>query len=255
MKVFWKLTRKTTKFPTGLRSRTQGKSFASSMLCLQFPLCFESNFIINLTSPKAHRRSSLIVCFVPLGKSRRGRQRSQSTLRSRTSTWTKPRGTKTSSDLNFKTSPSFTLSLTPLSTGSYTRHSPTKRTSSSGIHQSSHTWTRCDLRGETSRTKRVCHLLNHQPPSISLWTSLYDRLLDDQARRLRSEQAYQSSASAIPVEQLDIAELKGRLARVEYEHRELKQLVFNLRSDLTDLITQQPTYRSIVNIPNFVVKP
>lgn len=54
---------------------------------------------------------------------------------------------------------------------------------------------------------------------------------------------------------MDIAELKGRLARIEYEHRELKKLVFNLRSDLTTLITQQPTYRSIVNIPNFVVQP
>lgn len=57
------------------------------------------------------------------------------------------------------------------------------------------------------------------------------------------------------MEHFDIAELKGRLARIEYEHRELKNLVFNLRSDLTELITQQPTYRSIVNIPNFVVKP
>jgi hypothetical protein len=81
--------------------------------------------------------------------------------------------------------------------------------------------------------------------------SLYNRLLDEQAQRLRAE----SNISSIPSEQLDIAKLKGRLARVEYEHQELKQLVFNLRSDLTALITQQPTYRSIVNIPNFVVKP
>ena len=54
---------------------------------------------------------------------------------------------------------------------------------------------------------------------------------------------------------MDIGELKGRLARIEYEHRELKQLVFNLRSDLMSLISQQPSFRSIVNIPNFVVKP
>ncbi len=85
--------------------------------------------------------------------------------------------------------------------------------------------------------------------------SLYNRLLDEQAQRLRAESTCQSNISSIPSEQLDIAKLKGRLARVEYEHQELKQLVFNLRSDLTDLIAQQPTYRSIVNIPNFVVKP
>lgn len=85
--------------------------------------------------------------------------------------------------------------------------------------------------------------------------SLYQRLLDDQARQLHAEKSHQSASSPIPVEHFDIAELKGRLARVEYEHRELKKLVFNLRSDLTTLITQQPTYRSIVNIPNFVVKP
>ncbi|CAF5215971.1 unnamed protein product, partial [Rotaria magnacalcarata] len=41
-----------------------------------------------------------------------------------------------------------------------------------------------------------------------------------------------------------MAEVKGRLARVEYEHRELKQLILDLRSDLTNLIVQQPTYKS-----------
>jgi hypothetical protein len=82
--------------------------------------------------------------------------------------------------------------------------------------------------------------------------SLYNRLLDEQAQRLRGEQTNQSS---IPIEQLDIAELKGRLARIEYEHQELKQLVLNLRSDLLALLTQQPTYKSMVNIPNFVVNP
>jgi hypothetical protein len=57
---------------------------------------------------------------------------------------------------------------------------------------------------------------------------------------------YQTNVSSIPIEHLDIAQLKGRLARVEYEHRELKQLVFNLRTDLTGLITQQPTFKSTV---------
>lgn len=52
-----------------------------------------------------------------------------------------------------------------------------------------------------------------------------------------------------------MANVKGRLARVEYEHRELKQLIMDLRTDLTNLITQQPKYRCIVNVPKFTVRP
>ncbi|CAF4798999.1 unnamed protein product [Rotaria socialis] len=85
--------------------------------------------------------------------------------------------------------------------------------------------------------------------------TLYSRLLEEQARRLHAEQALQTNLSSSPLtEHNDMAEVKGRLARVEYEHRELKQLMLDLRSDLTNLIVQQPTYKSTVNIPNFIVK-
>ncbi|CAF3814833.1 unnamed protein product [Rotaria magnacalcarata] len=85
--------------------------------------------------------------------------------------------------------------------------------------------------------------------------TLYSRLLEEQARRLHAEQALQTNLSSSSfIEHNDMAEVKGRLARVEYEHRELKQLILDLRSDLTNLIVQQPTYKSTVNIPNFIVK-
>ena len=64
-----------------------------------------------------------------------------------------------------------------------------------------------------------------------------------------------SNGPLTPTEHVDVAELKGRLARVEYEHRELKQLILDLRTDLSALFTQQPKYKSAVHIPNFVVKP
>ncbi|CAM4782482.1 unnamed protein product [Rotaria magnacalcarata] len=85
--------------------------------------------------------------------------------------------------------------------------------------------------------------------------TLYSRLLEEQARRLHAEQALQTNLSSSSfIEHNDMAEVKGRLARVEYEHRELKQLILDLRSDLTNLIVKQPTYKSTVNIPNFIVK-
>ncbi|CAF1274012.1 unnamed protein product [Rotaria sordida] len=83
----------------------------------------------------------------------------------------------------------------------------------------------------------------------------YNRLLDEQAQRLRAEQVLQTNESSTFIEHIDMAELKGRLARVEYEHRELKQLIIDLRTDLSDIFIQQPKYRSTVNIPNFVAKP
>ena len=53
-----------------------------------------------------------------------------------------------------------------------------------------------------------------------------------------------------------MAQLKGRLARVEYEHREIKQLILDMRNDLAALITQQnPTYRNTVHIRDFPIKP
>lgn len=52
-----------------------------------------------------------------------------------------------------------------------------------------------------------------------------------------------------------MVELKGRLARVESEHRELKQLILDLRADISSLITQQPTVRSSVSMTNYVVNP
>ena len=85
--------------------------------------------------------------------------------------------------------------------------------------------------------------------------SLYNRLLDEQARRIRAEQVFHSNGSSTTMDNSDIAELRGRLARVEYEHRELKKLILNLRTDLSNLITQQPKYKSTVNIPHFVVQP
>ncbi|CAF0996842.1 unnamed protein product [Rotaria sp. Silwood1] len=85
--------------------------------------------------------------------------------------------------------------------------------------------------------------------------TLYNRLLQEQARRLRAEQALQNNESSTFTEHIDMAELKGRLARVEYEHRELKQLIIDLRTDLSSIFTQQPKYKSTVNIPNFIVRP
>jgi hypothetical protein len=82
--------------------------------------------------------------------------------------------------------------------------------------------------------------------------SLYNRLLDEQAQRLRPEKTIQPSRS---FEHLDVGQLKGRLARIEYEHQELKKLVLDLHTDLSALITQQPTFKSTVNIPNFIVNP
>ncbi|CAF4276335.1 unnamed protein product [Rotaria sp. Silwood2] len=85
--------------------------------------------------------------------------------------------------------------------------------------------------------------------------TLYNRLLEEQARRLRAEQALQANESLMSIEHIDMAEVKGRLARVEYEHRELKQLIIDLRSDLSTIFTEQPKYKSTINIPNFVVRP
>ncbi len=85
--------------------------------------------------------------------------------------------------------------------------------------------------------------------------SLYTRLLEEQARRLRAEQALQTNMTSTPIEHLDVAQLKGRLARVEYEHREIKQLILDMRTDLSALITQQPTFRNTVHIRDFPVKP
>lgn len=52
-----------------------------------------------------------------------------------------------------------------------------------------------------------------------------------------------------------MAQLKGRLARVEYEHREIKQLILDMRNDLAALITQQPTFRNAVHMRDFPIKP
>ena len=80
--------------------------------------------------------------------------------------------------------------------------------------------------------------------------------MDEQARRLRAEQTLHGNMSSAPAEPVDMAQLKGRLARGEYEHREIKQLILDMRNDLAALITQQhPTYRNTVHIRDFPIKP
>lgn len=117
-------------------------------------------------------------------------------------------------------------------------------------------WTRCDLRRETGGTEKVSVGFTDAILFSHRWnSSFYTRLLDEQAQRLRNELTHHRSGSSIPVEQLSIGQLKDRLARVEYEHRELKQLVFDLRSDLSSIAVPQPTYRNSIRIPNFLVKP
>ena len=79
------------------------------------------------------------------------------------------------------------------------------------------------------------------------------QLLNRQAQQLRNEQSHHVQTSSVPFEQTNNTppQLKDRLSRIEYEHRELKELVWELHNDLSALIVQKPTYRSIVRIPNF----
>ena len=58
----------------------------------------------------------------------------------------------------------------------------------------------------------------------------------------------------MPVEQPNLRQLKDRLARMECEHQELKQLVLNLRSDLSGLSRRKRTYRTAVHIPDFLAE-
>jgi hypothetical protein len=70
------------------------------------------------------------------------------------------------------------------------------------------------------------------------YSSLYDRLLHEQARRLNFEKTLQS------FENLNIEQLKDRLTRVEHSNHELKQLI-------TTLINRQSVHRNTVYIPRF----
>ncbi|CAF2646325.1 unnamed protein product [Rotaria sp. Silwood2] len=76
---------------------------------------------------------------------------------------------------------------------------------------------------------------------LAVQRSLYNRLLDEQAGRLRAEQNLQS------FESLNIEQLKDRLARVEHSNYELQQVIHDL------IINQKPIYRSAVYIPNFAL--
>ncbi|CAF0742921.1 unnamed protein product [Didymodactylos carnosus] len=119
----------------------------------------------------------------------------------------------------------------------------------------------------------------------------YDRLLDEQAKRLRAEFSLEFNEQQTKYEQkllamkrhdheytqqeieqlkrnydekikylqeipeqknLDIAQLKGNLARIEYENRELKKLVYDLRSDFFQFVEQQKqsTYQSVLLLPS-----
>ncbi|CAF4787279.1 unnamed protein product [Rotaria sp. Silwood1] len=64
--------------------------------------------------------------------------------------------------------------------------------------------------------------------------SLYNRLLDEQAGRLRAEQNLQSFDS------LNIDQLKDRLTRVEHSNYELRQVIHKL------ITNQKPIYRSAI---------
>ncbi len=72
------------------------------------------------------------------------------------------------------------------------------------------------------------------------YSSLYNRLLDEQARRSRTEKTLQS------FENLNISQLKDRLTRVEHSNHELQYLIRHL-------IHRQPAHSSAVFIPHFPV--
>lgn len=70
--------------------------------------------------------------------------------------------------------------------------------------------------------------------------------MDRQARQLRHD-----SSHNVPMEQLNLEQLRRRLVQVEYEHQQLKELIWDLRTDLSALIVTKPKYRNTVSIPNF----
>ncbi|CAF1433579.1 unnamed protein product [Adineta steineri] len=115
------------------------------------------------------------------------------------------------------------------------------------------------LQSEKMRLQSINQIIRERDAvceeKLAAQKSLYTRLLDEQARRLRAEQALQTNMTSVPTEHLDMAQLKGRLTRVEYEHREIKQLILDMRTDLAALIIQQPTYKNAVHIRDFPVKP
>ncbi|UJR14796.1 hypothetical protein I4U23_001784 [Adineta vaga] len=115
------------------------------------------------------------------------------------------------------------------------------------------------LQSEKARLESINQIIRERDAvceeKLAAQKSLFNRLLDEQARRLRAEQALHTNISSTSTEPFDMAQLKGRLARVEYEHREIKQLILDMRNDLATLITQQPTYRNTVHIRDFPIKP
>jgi hypothetical protein len=117
-----------------------------------------------------------------------------------------------------------------------------KWTLSSSIDQSSSSRTRCCLWRKISSPKKVKNLFYHFVvfPNNLLNSSQCNRLLDEQARRIRAEQNLQTFDS------LNIDQLKDRLTRVERSNTQLTQLMQNF-------ISREPVYRSTVYIPNFAV--
>lgn len=71
--------------------------------------------------------------------------------------------------------------------------------------------------------------------SIEFSSSFYDRLLNEQARRLYVEKNLQS------FETLNIEQLKDRLTRVENTNQELHQLILHM-------INRKPVYRNTLFI-------
>lgn len=79
-------------------------------------------------------------------------------------------------------------------------------------------------------------------------SSFYTQLLQEQAERFQYEQTRENPSTT------NIRQLKDRLNRMENEHRELKQLVTDLRHDLSMMSSRKRVYRTAVNIPNFLVE-